>query len=90
MNKYKLVIISVFIIFNASFFSCTKNINNSYDKIPILDEITINDISGREIYKQDFNDNDSIKINSRCLNEGINFLTIRNDEKSITKKIIMY
>ena len=44
-------------------------------------EITINDISGREIYKQDFNYNDSIKINLGCLNEGINFLTIRNDEK---------
>ena len=49
MNKYKLVIISLFIIFNTSFFSCTKNISKSYDKIPILDEITINDIrSGYE------------------------------------------
>ena len=53
-------------------------------------EITINDITGREIYKQDFNNNDNLKINSRYLNEGINFVTIRNNEKSITKKIIMY
>ena len=52
MNKYKLVIISVFIIFNASFFSCPKNISNSYDKIPILNEITINNIrSGYESKK---------------------------------------
>ena len=49
MNKYKLVIISVFIIFNTSFFSCTKNISNNYNKVPILDEITISDIrSGYE------------------------------------------
>ena len=53
-------------------------------------EITINDITGREIYKQDFNSNENLKINSRYLNEGINFVTIRNNEKSITKKIIMY
>lgn len=53
-------------------------------------EITINDITGREIYKQDFNNNDNLKINSRYLNEGINFVTIRNNEKSTTKKIIMY
>ena len=49
MNKYKLVIISLFIIFNTSSLSCTKNISNSYDKIPILDEITIDVIrSGYE------------------------------------------
>ena len=49
MNKYKLIIISVFIIFNTSFFSCTKNISNNYNKVPILDEITITDIrSGYE------------------------------------------
>ena len=49
MNKYKLIIITAFLIFNISFFSCTKNTSNNYDGIPILDEITINDIrSGYE------------------------------------------
>ena len=53
-------------------------------------EITINDITGREIYKQDFNNNDNLKINSIYLNEGINYVTIRNNGKSTIKKIIMY
>ncbi len=52
--------------------------------------ITINDITGRVIYKEDFDNNDTLKINSKHLREGINFVTLRNNNKSITRKVIMY
>ena len=44
MNKYKMFIINVCIILNASFFSCTKNNEHSYSKIQTLNEITISEI----------------------------------------------
>ena len=64
-----------------------KNVlNYSISNEVVLSSITINDISGKEIYKSANLTNNSVDVSS--LSSGVYFVTFQSDKNSVTKKFI--
>lgn len=68
---------------------CTDYINLDFSEALKKNEIYIRDLSGKTVYKQEFDGvHSNSTINTSQFRKGIYFLTLRNDDQSFTKKII--
>ena len=61
-------------------------LNYTFSNQIILTSITINDISGKEIYKSGNTINNGIDVSN--LSSGVYFVTFKSDNNSVTKKFI--